>query len=82
MTRENNGIKITINDVISDGRSVSITYSMESEQDLGDDPIILGGLEIMEAGGGTGSSQISKVADKKYVGMATTTHHSSNKKTK
>ncbi|WIY62787.1 DUF4179 domain-containing protein [Bacillus arachidis] len=82
MTRENNGIKITINDVISDGRSVSITYSMESEQDLGDDPIILGGLEIMEAGGGTGSSQISKVADKKYVGMATTTHHSSNKKDK
>ncbi|MBO1578544.1 DUF4179 domain-containing protein [Bacillus sp. XF8] len=79
MTRESNGVKITINDVISDGRTVSITYSMESEQDLGDDPILLGGLHIMESDGGTGSSQISKVADKKYVGMVTTTHHDSNK---
>lgn len=35
MTRESNGVKVTINDVISDGRTLSITYSLESEQDLG-----------------------------------------------
>ena len=35
MTKESNGVKVTINDVISDGRTLSITYSLESEQDLG-----------------------------------------------
>ena len=42
MTRESSGVKVTINDVISDGRTLSITYSLESEQDLREDPIILG----------------------------------------
>ncbi|PFS15943.1 anti-sigma factor [Bacillus cereus] len=82
MTRESNGVKVTINDVISDGRTLSITYSLESEQDLGDDPIILGGLDIMDAHGSSGSGKMTKVTEKKYVGMVTTTHHDSNKKDK
>ena len=81
MTRESNGVKVTINDVISDGRTLSITYSLESEQDLGDDPIILGGLDIMDAHGSSGSGKMTKVTEK-YVGMVTTTHHDSNQKDK
>ena len=42
MTEESNGIKVTINDAIYDGKTVSVTYSIESDQDLGDDPIIFG----------------------------------------
>ncbi|MDM5187968.1 DUF4179 domain-containing protein [Bacillus sp. DX4.1] len=80
MTRESNGIKVTINDAIFDGRTVSVTYSIESEQDLGDKPVIFGNLDAMESDGGTGSSRISKVADKKYIGLATATHHNRNKK--
>ena len=64
MTRESNGVKVTINDVISDGRTVSITYSLESEQDLGNDPIILGGLDIMDAHGSSGSGKMTKVTEK------------------
>lgn len=64
MTRESNGVKVTINDVISDGRTLSITYSLESEQDLGDDPIILGGLDIMDAHGSSGSGKMTKVTEK------------------
>lgn len=79
MTKESNGIKVTINDAIFDGRTVSVTYSIESEQDLGDKPFIFGNLD-MESEGMGGSSQISKVADKKYVGMVTATHHNSNRK--
>ena len=40
MTEESNGIKVTINDAVFDGKTVAITYSIESDQDLGDDPII------------------------------------------
>ena len=42
---------------------------MESDKDLGDDPIILGGLDIMDAHGSSGSGKMTKVTEKKYVGM-------------
>ena len=44
MTEESKGIKVTINDAIYDGKTVSITYSIESDQDLGNDPMIYGSL--------------------------------------
>ena len=63
MTRESSGVKVTINDVISDGRTLSITYSLESEQDLGRIPIILG-IDIMDAHGSSGSGKMTKVNEK------------------
>lgn len=80
MTRESNGVKITINDAVFDGRTVSITYSIESEKDLGEKPNIFGHLDIMDSGGMGGSSQTTKVGDKKYVGMITATDHGSKRK--
>ena len=32
MTKESNGVKVTINDVRFDGRTIIITYSIESEK--------------------------------------------------
>ncbi|WP_459501399.1 DUF4179 domain-containing protein [Bacillus sp. C1] len=80
MTRESNGVKITINDAVFDGRTVTITYSIESDKDLGENPSVFGHLDMMTSDGMGGSSQISKVADKKYVGMITGTHHNSKRK--
>ncbi|ENQ3106900.1 DUF4179 domain-containing protein [Bacillus cereus] len=80
MTKESNGIKVTINDAIFDGKTVSVTYSIESEQDLGDKPDVLGNLNFLGPDGMTGSSQISKVADRKYVGLMTATHQGPKKK--
>ncbi|MEI4803893.1 DUF4179 domain-containing protein [Bacillus sp. FJAT-51639] len=80
MTKESKGIKVTINDAIFDGKTTTVTYSIESEQDLGDKPNVLGNLDLMDANGMTGSSQISKVGENKYVGLMTTTHHNPNKK--
>ena len=37
MTQESNGIKMTINDAVFDGETVAITYSIESDRDLGED---------------------------------------------
>ncbi|WP_242220516.1 DUF4179 domain-containing protein [Bacillus cereus group sp. BfR-BA-01380] len=80
MTKESNGIKVTINDAIFDGKTTTLTYSIESEQDLGDKPDVFDNLDLMDANGMTGSSQISKVAEKKYVGLVTATHQDPKKK--
>ena len=39
MTEESKGITVTINDAIYDGKTVTITYTIESEQDLGNHSI-------------------------------------------
>lgn len=71
MTEESKGIKVTINDAIYDGQTVSVTYSIESNQDLGDDPIIFDHLDIKGSTGTAGSSKISKVDKNHYVGLVT-----------
>lgn len=72
MTRESNGVKVTINDAVFDGRTVTITYSIESEKDLGEHPSIFGSPQVSMSNGAAGSSKTTKVGDKKYVGMTTT----------
>ncbi|WP_017754132.1 DUF4179 domain-containing protein [Calidifontibacillus oryziterrae] len=69
MTEESNGIKITINDAIFDGETVSLTYSIESEHNLGDYPFVSGRLKIKGANGMTGSAKTTKVDDNHYVGI-------------
>ncbi|WP_047155358.1 DUF4179 domain-containing protein [Aneurinibacillus tyrosinisolvens] len=69
ITQESKGIKVTINDAIFDGKTVFLTYSLKSEQDLGEKPAILGNLDIKGSKGMTGSSQILKVNENNYVGL-------------
>lgn len=71
MTEESKGIRVTINEAIYDGKTVSVTYSIESDQDLGNDPIIFDYLDIKGSTGMAGSSQISKVDENHYVGLIT-----------
>ncbi|MCG7343753.1 DUF4179 domain-containing protein [Sporosarcina sp. ACRSL] len=71
MTKESNGVTITINDAIYDGKTVLLTYSIESEKDLGDQPFIGSYLDIKNTSGGSGSDQISKVGKNQYVGLIT-----------
>ncbi|MCU5000371.1 DUF4179 domain-containing protein [Bacillus tropicus] len=73
MMRESNGVKVTLNDAIFNGRTVTITYSIESDKDLGENPNVLEFLQIAGFNSTTGISKITKVDDKKYVGMSTVT---------
>ncbi|PFL25335.1 anti-sigma factor, partial [Bacillus thuringiensis] len=57
MIKESNGIKITVNDVIFDGKTVSINYSIESNRDLGKNPSTLEFLTIKGAGSQSGSNE-------------------------
>ncbi len=73
MTEVSNGIKITIKDAIYDGETVSIAYSLASNQDLGDAPHLFGLLDIKGSDGSAGSNRISKVDENNYVGLMTAT---------
>lgn len=79
IAEENNGIKITINDAVFDGETVFLTYSLESDQDLGARPIVHGLLDMKGADGVAGSNQISKIGNNKYVGLMTGTSFSRDK---
>ncbi|MEH6891984.1 DUF4179 domain-containing protein [Bacillus sp. JJ864] len=71
LTQESNGIKFTVHDATYDGQTVSLTYSIESEQDLGDDPFTLDFLKIKGSGDISGSNVIKKVDEHKYIGLKT-----------
>ncbi|MFE9079301.1 MULTISPECIES: DUF4179 domain-containing protein [Bacillus cereus group] len=79
MTRESNGVKVTINDAVFDGRTITITYSIESEKDLGEKPFPFGSPQVMGFDGGGGSSDVTKVGEGKYVGMTTMSGHGSER---
>jgi hypothetical protein len=79
MTQESNGIKITIIDAIFDGETVSLTYSLESNQDLGTNPILKAYLDIKGSDGLSGGNRISKVDKNNYVGLLTATNHNRKK---
>lgn len=68
LTQNSNGIKITINDAVFDGETVAITYSIESDRDLGED-LYMGSAEIKGATGSGGSSRITKIDDYHYIGL-------------
>ncbi|MGL4738025.1 MAG: DUF4179 domain-containing protein [Cellulosilyticaceae bacterium] len=78
VTKESNGIVITIKDAIFDGRTVSYTYEIKTDRDLGENPLIgLGPVFSIEGyeGGMGGSGQTKRVNEDTYVGQSSYTIH-------
>ncbi|QTD40110.1 DUF4179 domain-containing protein [Sporosarcina sp. Te-1] len=48
VTRESNGISLTVENAVYDGESISIAYKMVSDKDLGEFPILQGVLDAPE----------------------------------
>lgn len=70
MAQESNGVKITLNDAIYDGKTVMVTYTLESEKDLGDGINVSENLSIKGYRGGmAGSSGAHKVKENTYIGF-------------
>lgn len=69
MVQESKGIKITINDAVFDGKTVAVTYSIESDRDLGEDLVTDGMLDVKGPDEMTGSSYILKIDNYHYVGL-------------
>ncbi|MFJ8063673.1 DUF4179 domain-containing protein [Psychrobacillus sp. NPDC096426] len=74
VSEESNGIKITINDATFDGRSVVVTYMIESDKDLGDHAWIEG-IPTYGTSGNSGQHEITKIKENKYIGITTVTHY-------
>ncbi|WP_160689769.1 DUF4179 domain-containing protein [Clostridium sp. C2-6-12] len=69
VTRESNGVAITIKDAIYDGKTLSYTYEIKSDKDLGESPMICGGLKIKGYKGGmTGGAEVRKIDENTYIG--------------
>ncbi|MDK2562379.1 DUF4179 domain-containing protein [Romboutsia sedimentorum] len=72
VTKESKGISITVNDAVFDGKTINLTYTIESDKDLGD-KISFSGRSIVIKGdeytGSTGSSQVVKIDKNTYVGQ-------------
>ena len=72
VTKESNGVAITIKDAIFDGKTISYTYEIKSDKDLGEMPRAadLLAFSIKEYKGGTNTDfDIKKVADNTYIGQ-------------
>lgn len=72
LTQESKGIKMTINDAVFDGKTVAVTYSIESGKELEGEIERLEDnmLDIQGARGMVGSYDISKVDEHHYVGLS------------
>lgn len=72
VTKESKGISITVNDAVFDGKTINLTYTIESDKDLGDEISFVGSPIVIkedEYTGSTGSSQVVKVDKNTYVGQ-------------
>lgn len=70
VTKESNGVSITVQDALFDGKTVYITYVVNTDKDLGDMPKIGIGptFSIKDYEGGmTGSAQSKKIDEHTYV---------------
>lgn len=67
MVQESNGIKIAIIDAVFDGGTLFLTYTLETNKDLGDEPHPDSIPQFTNSIGG--NVQISKVNERKYIGL-------------
>jgi Family of unknown function (DUF5643)/Domain of unknown function (DUF4179) len=77
MTQESNGVKFTVNDGVFDGKTVTLTYTIESEQELGNAGLSMPNIEGMF--GGAGSGKTTKINKNKYVGFITISNYEDKK---
>jgi Family of unknown function (DUF5643)/Domain of unknown function (DUF4179) len=68
LVQESNGIKMTIQDTVFDGKTLFLTYMIETNKDLGEKPWINSMPTFGDSGLG-GTDKISKIDDGKYVGV-------------
>ncbi len=71
-----NGISMMIESAVYDGTSVTISYALETEIDLGPNPrFSMHGLDIKNSKGIGAHGTIQKVSDTNYVGLEKITPH-------
>lgn len=72
LTQESNGIKMTVNDAVFDGKTVTVTYSIESKKEIeGEIQMLSSDLADIEgARGMIVSDELTKIDNHHYVGLS------------
>ncbi len=71
VSKTSGDVTITVNDAIFDGKTTTITFSINSEADLGENLMLKGLPSIKDSSGTSGSQKIIKVDEGRYVGIIT-----------
>ncbi|WKA55593.1 DUF4179 domain-containing protein [Planococcus shixiaomingii] len=71
LTQTSNGSTLTIEEAVYDGMSVTISFALETEMDLGDSPLPHEFLKIAGVDGPSSSLQMNKINETAYVGIIT-----------
>ena len=72
MTKESNGVRVTVTDAVYDGETVSIAYTMDSDTDLGWHPELNGLFTVKEQGEDAytpGRYMTERIEGYKYAGV-------------
>lgn len=76
--QSSNGVTIMIDNAVYDGTSITISYAIETTENLGEQPTALNNLNLTDTAGltgMTGSSTVKKIGDTTYVGVYKLTPH-------
>lgn len=69
-----NGVTIMIDRAVYDGKTVTLTYSVETDKEIGPNSGVNATLDVVKSSGSAGtSSPLQKIEDGKYVGLITST---------
>ncbi|MBD8070916.1 DUF4179 domain-containing protein [Bacillus sp. PS06] len=73
ITQEVNGVSVTVNEAIFDGKTLYITYTIESQLDLGESPLIDGMPNIVgeDTFIHTANHEMMKIDENTYIGVTT-----------
>ncbi len=74
LVAESNGITLSIQDTVFDGRTLYITFMIETEKDLGETPW-LNSLPRFTDTGMSGTERVTKIDEGKYIGVLETNHY-------
>lgn len=70
MVKADNGIELTLNQGVYDGRTLALTYTIKTEEDLGQSPRLDSDLHVRGVSGMSGSMQLRRINPGVYVGQS------------
>lgn len=76
MVKADNGIEVTLNQGVYDGKTLSLTYTIKTAQDFGENPLLNSNIDVDFADGIAGSEGLKKVSPGVYVGQSNYTFFS------
>lgn len=76
MVKADNGIEVTLNQGVYDGKTLALTYTIKTARDFGENPLLNSALDVDFAEGTAGSEVLKKVSPGVYVGQSNYTFFS------